>query len=72
MYALVAIKLLRKWLLDTYQSPLKECVKSGDGYWSVLTYTGQPMQNMLGQILMELRQFIRIHQSPRNVPGQLQ
>ena len=46
MYALVAIKFrdasLRTWLLDTRQSPLKECVRSREGYWSMLTNTGQP------------------------------
>ena len=48
MYALLAIKFrdarLRKWLLDTHQSPLKECVRSKEGfleyahlYWRVRT-----------------------------------
>ena len=60
---------LRKWLLDMQQSPLKECVRSKEGFWSLLTYTGQPGQNVLGQILMERRDFIRKKtDSPRKVP----
>ena len=63
MYALVAIKfrdtILSKRLLDTQHSPLKECVRSRECFWSLLTYTGQPGQNVLGQILMERREFIR-------------
>ena len=59
MYSLVAIKFrdarLRKWLLDTHQSPLKECVRSREGYWSMLTYTGQPGHNILDEILMQVQ-----------------
>ena len=69
MYALVAFKFrdatLHKWLLDTQQSELKEWVKSWEGYWSALSYSGQPGQNMLGHILMEVRKFIR-QNPPRN------
>ena len=68
MYALVAIKFrdtrLRKLLLDTQQSPLKECVRSREAFWSMLTYTGQPVQNVLGQTLMERREFIKKNQTP--------
>ena len=63
MIALVAIKFrdttLRKLLVDTNPAPLMECVRSREGYWSMLTYTGQPGQNMLGQILVNCREFIR-------------
>ena len=59
MYALVAFKFrdatLRKLLLDMQQSELKEWVKSWEGYWSALSYSGEPAQNMLGHILMEVR-----------------
>ena len=41
---------LRNRLLSTRQSPLKECVRSWEGFWSMLTYTGQPGQNVLGEI----------------------
>ena len=41
MYALASIKFrdvaLRQSLLDTGQSPLMECVKSREGYWSGTT-----------------------------------
>ena len=68
MYALVAVKYrdptLRKRLLDTRESELKEWVKSREGYWSALTYSGQSGQNMLGHILMRVREFIRLHKTP--------
>ena len=68
MYPLVAVKCrdptLRKRLLDTREAELKELVKSREGYWSALTYNGQAGQNMLGQILMQVREFIRMHQNP--------
>ena len=68
IYALVAVKFrdatLRKWLLDTQQSELKERVKSREGYWSALSYSGQLGQNMLGQIFMNLRN----QQSPLRSP----
>ena len=68
MYALVAVKFrdptLRKRLLDTREAELKEWVQSREGYWSALTYSGQAGQNMLGQILMRVREFIRMHQNP--------
>ena len=69
MYALVAVKFrdatLHKWLLDTQQPELKEWVKSGELYWTALSYSGQTGQNMLGHILMEVREFIR-QNPPRN------
>ena len=68
MYALVAVKYrdptLRKRLLDTGYSELKEWVKSREGYWGALTYSGQAGQNMLGHILMQVRELIRLHQTP--------
>ena len=68
MYALVAVKFrdatLRKRLLDTREAELKEWEKSREGYRSALTYSGQAGQNMLGQILMRVREFIRMHQNP--------
>ena len=71
MIALVAIKFrdmtLRKRLLNTHPSPLKECVRSREGFWSMLTYTGQPEQNVMGQILMNCREFIRKKPDERNV-----
>ena len=71
MYALVAIKYrdptLRKRLLDTRESELKEWVKSWEGYWGALTYSGQAGQNMLGKILMRVRVFIRLHKTPPTV-----
>ena len=71
MYSLVALKFrdvtLCKRLLDVQQSPLKECVRSKEGFWSMLTYTGQPGQNVLRQILMQLREFIRENQSPHEM-----
>ena len=63
MIALVAIKFrdttLRKRLVDTYPSSLMENVKSREGYWSMFTYTGQRGQNVLGQILVNCREFVR-------------
>ena len=67
MTALVAIKFrdttLRKRLSDTYPSPLMECVRSREGFWSMLTYTGQSGQNVLGQILVNCREFVRKNQT---------
>ena len=67
MYALVAVKFrdryLRKRLLDTGESELMEWVKSKEGFWSALTYDGRAGQNMLGQILMQVREFTRTHQT---------
>ena len=64
MAALVAIEFrdttLRKRLLNTHPSPLKECVRSREGFWSMHTYTGQ---NVLGQIFMNCREFIRKNQT---------
>ena len=64
MAALIAIKFrdetLRKLLLDTHPSPLREFVRSKEAFWSALTNTGQPGgQNVLGQILVNCREFIR-------------
>ena len=71
MYCLVAIEFrepkLRKWLLDTHQSPLQESVKSQEGYCRRYTYSGQPGQNMQGQVLMQVRHFIRMQQNPPTV-----
>ena len=68
MYALVAVKYrdptLRKRLLATGYSQLKEWVKSREGYWGALTYSGQAGQNMLGHILMRVREFIRLRNTP--------
>ena len=69
MYALVAVKFrdptLRKRLGEnTREAELKEWVKSREGYWSALTYSGQAGQNMLGQILIRVPEFIRMHQNP--------
>ena len=70
MYALVAVKFrdryLRKRLLDTGSSELMEWVKSKEGFWSSLTYDGRAGQNMLGQILMQVREFIRTHQTVKS------
>ena len=67
MTALVAFKFrdttLRKRLLNTHPSPLKECVRSREGFWSMLTYTRQPGQNVLGQILINCHEFIRKNQT---------
>ena len=67
MTALVAIKFrdttLRKRLLYTHPSPLMECVRSREVFWSMFTYTGQPRQNVLGQILVNCREFIRKNQT---------
>ena len=79
MYALVAVKFrdryLRKRLLDTGSSELMEWVKSKEGFWSSLTYAGRAGQNMLGQILMRVREFIRTHQTVKSgsdvTPGDL-
>ena len=73
---LIAIKFrdrrLCKLLLDTQQSPLKECVRSREGFWSMVTYTGQPGQNVLGQILMERREFSRKKpDSSQNMPRRI-
>ena len=69
MYALVAVKFrdrhLRKRLLDSGESELMEWVKSKEGFWGALTYDGRAGQNMLGQLLMRLREFIRMHQTAR-------
>ena len=66
MYALVAIKFrdaaLRKRLLDTQQSPLKECVKSKEAQKARKGM--ERGQNMLGRILVNIREFIRKQQSP--------
>ena len=70
MYALVAVKFrdryLRKRLIDTGSSELMEWVKSKEGFWSSLTYAGRAGQNMLGQILMQVREFIRTHQTVKS------
>ena len=68
MYGLVTVKYcdptLRKRLLDTGHSQLQEWVKSREGYWGALTYSGQAGQNMLGHITMLVREAIRLHQTP--------
>ena len=68
MNALIAVKfndaILRKRLLYTQQSELKEWVKSREGYCSAMTYSGQAGHNMLGQILMQVREFNRMQQNP--------
>ena len=65
--ALVAIifrgTTLRKRLLNTHLSPLRECVRSREGFWSMLTYTGEHGQNVFGQILLNCREFIRKNQT---------
>ena len=65
MYALIAVKFrdqhLRK--LDTGESELEEWVKSREGFWGALTYDGRTGQNMLGKILMLVRERIRQQQS---------
>ena len=70
MYALVAVKFrnryLRKRLLDTGNSHLMEWVKSKEGFWSALTYNGQAGRNILGEILMRVREFIRAHQTVKS------
>ncbi|KAI0216099.1 hypothetical protein LSAT2_031848, partial [Lamellibrachia satsuma] len=70
MYAPVAVKFrdryLRKRLLDTGNSHLMEWVKSKEGFWSALTYNGRAGQNMLGEILMRVREFIRTHQTVKS------
>ena len=43
-----------------------EWVKSKEGFWSALTYDGRAGQNMLGQILMQVREFIRTNQSVKS------
>ena len=72
MHALVAVKFhdatLRKRLLDKREAELKEWVKSREGYWSALSYSGQPGQNILGRILMNVREFIRKKAEPPPVP----
>ena len=57
---------LRKRLLDTGNSHLMEWVKSKEGFWSALTYNGQTGQNILGEILMRVREFIRVHQTVKS------
>ena len=70
MYALVAVKFrdryLRKRLLSTGESQLIEWVKSKEGFWGALTYDGRTGQNTLGQLLMQLREFIRTHQQAKS------
>ena len=70
MYALLAVKFrdryLRKRLLSTGESQLIEWVKSKEGFWGALTYDGRTSQNTLGQLLMQLREFIRTHQQAKN------
>ena len=34
-------------------------MRSREGYWSMFTYTGQRGQNVLGQILVNFREFVR-------------
>ena len=58
---------LRNRLLGTHQSQLKECVRSREVFWSMVTYTGQPGQNVLGQILMDRCEFIREIQTLREM-----
>ena len=66
MYALVAVKFrdryLRKRLLNTEERQLIEWVRSKEGFWGALTYDSRRGQNTLGELLMQLRKFIRIHQ----------
>ena len=70
MYALVAVKFrdpyLRKRLLSTGERQLIEWVRSKEGFWGALTYDGRRGQNTLGELLMQLRKFIRIHQQIKN------
>ena len=67
MYALIAVKFrdqhLRKRLLDTGESELEEWVKSREGFWGALTYDDRTGQNMLGKILMLVRERIRQQRS---------
>ena len=46
-----------------------EWVKSKVGFWGALTYDGRAGQNMLGHILMQLREFIRTHQTAKRGSG---
>ena len=70
MYAIVAVKFrdryLRKRLLNTEERQLIELVRSKEGFWGALTYDGRRGQNTLGELLMQLRKFIRIHQQVKN------
>ena len=43
--------------------------KNKEGFWGALTYDGRAGQNMLGQILMRLREFIRTHQMAKRGSG---
>ena len=73
MYALICVTFrdstLRKRLLDTGESELMGWVKSKEGFWGALTYSGQAGQNTLGQILMRVREFIRTHQTAKRGYG---
>ena len=70
MYALVAVKFrdryLRKRLLSTGERELIEWVRSKEGFWGALTYDGRTGQNTLGELLMQLREFIRTHQQVKS------
>ena len=70
MYALVAVKFcdryLRKRLLNTEERQLIEWVRSKEGVWGALTYDGRTGQNTIGELLMQLRKFIRIHQQVKS------
>ena len=71
MYALVAVKFrdpyLRKRLLSTGERQLMEWVRSKEGFWGALTYDGRMGQNTLGELLMQLRKFIRNHQQVKKM-----
>ena len=70
MYALVAVKFrdryLRKRLLNTGEREFIEWVRSKEGFWGALTYDGRTGQNTLGELLMQLREFIRTHQQVKS------
>ena len=63
MHTLIVVKFcdqhLRKRLLATGDSDLLEWVKSREGFWGALTYDGRTGQNMLGKLLMQVRECIR-------------
>ena len=45
---------------------MMEWVRSTEGFWGALTYDNRRGQNTLGELLMQLRKFIRIHQQVKN------
>ena len=70
MFALVVVKFrdryLRKRLLSMGERELIEWVRSKEGFWGALTNDGRTGQNTLGELLMQLREFIRTHQQAKS------